>query len=130
MSLSESKLELRLEVGVEPDADAVELDEAAVQLRWELLELDVATVKRLPGEAPPQGTRAADATLLGGMIVSLGQEAIGAVVRTIQAWVARSSRRSVKVTLGEDSIELTNVSGEDQHRLIESFLARHAPPTP
>jgi hypothetical protein len=130
ISMSDSEIELRLEVGVEPDADAVELDDAAAQLRRELLELDVDTVKRLPGEAPPPGTRAAEATLLGGLIVGLGRDAIGAVVGTIQAWVARRSSRSVKVTLGGDSIELTNVSGADQQRLIESFLARHASPAP
>jgi hypothetical protein len=130
MSMSESAIELRLEVGVEPDADAAELDEAAAQLRRELLGLNVDAVKRLPGEAPPPGTRAAEATLLGGLVVDVGREAIGAVVRTIQAWVARRSSRSVKVTLGADSIELTNVSGEDQHRLIEAFLARHASSAP
>jgi membrane-associated two-gene conflict system component 1 (EACC1) len=123
-------VELRLEVGVEPDADVAELDEAAVQLRRELLELDVDAVRRLPGEAPPPGTRAAEGALLGGLVVGLGREAIGAVVRTIQAWVSRRSGRSVRVTLGGDSIELTNVSDEAQERLIESFLARHASSAP
>jgi hypothetical protein len=128
--MSESGIELRLEVGVEPDADAAELDEAAAQLQRELLELDVDAVKRLPAEAPPPGARAAEAAVLGGLIVDLGREAIGAVVRTIQAWVARRSSRSVKVALGADSIELTNASAEDQQRLIESFLARHATTAP
>jgi hypothetical protein len=119
-------VELRLDVGVEPDADAAELDQAASQLRQELLGLDVDAVERLRGEAPPPGTRAAEATLLGALVVDLGHEALAAVVRTIQSWIARRLDRSVKVTLGEDSIELTNVSDEDQRRLIDSFVDRHA----
>jgi hypothetical protein len=119
-------VELRLDVGVEPDADAAELDQAASQLRQELLGLDVDAVERLRGEAPPQGTRAGEATLLGALVVDLGREALAAVMRTIQSWIARRLDRSVKVTLGEDLIELTNVSDEDQRRLIDSFLARHA----
>jgi hypothetical protein len=119
-------VELRLDVGVEPDADAAELDQAASQLRQELLGLDVDAVERLRGQAPPPGTRAAEATLLGALVVDLGHEALAAVVRTIQSWIARRLDRSVKVTLGEDSIELTNVSDEDQRRLIDSFVDRHA----
>jgi hypothetical protein len=122
--------ELRLEVGIEPDADAAELDQAASQLREELLGLDVDAVTRLHAEAPPPGTRAAEATMLGGLVVGLGREALGVVVRAIQAWVARRSSRSVKLTLDGDSIELTNVSDADQRRLIESLVARHAPSAP
>jgi hypothetical protein len=119
-------VELRLDVGVEPDADAAELDQAASRLRQELLGLHVDAVERLRGEAPPAGTRAAEAMLLGALGVDLGHEALAAVIRTIQSWIARRLDRSVKVALGEDSIELTNVSDEDQRRLIDSFVARHA----
>ena len=41
--------------------------------------------------------------------------------------LARRSRRSVKVTLDGNSLELTNASREDQRRLVESFLARRWP---
>jgi hypothetical protein len=123
-------VELRLDVGVEPDADAAELDEATSQLRQELLGLDVDSVERLPGEAPPPGTRAAEVALLGGLVVGIGREALTAVMRSVQAWVARRASRSVTVTLGGDSIELSSVSSAEQQRLIESFLARHASPAP
>src|SRR5829696_339227 len=113
-------VELRLEVGVEPDADAAELDEATSQLRQELLGLDVDSVERLPGEAAPPGARAAEVALLGGLVVGIGREALTAVMRTMQAWVARRASRSVKVTLGGDSIELNSVSSAEQQRLIES----------
>jgi hypothetical protein len=117
---------LEISVALEPDADAAELDQATAQLREELLALDVDAVERPPGEPPPPGTRAVEAALLGTLLVGLGRETIAAVVRTIEAWVARRSSRTVKVTLGEDSIELDNVSEADRRRLIESFVARHA----
>jgi hypothetical protein len=119
-------VELRVDVGVEADADAAELDEATTQLREELLELDVDAVDRPAGDPPPPGARAAEAMVLGTLLVGLGRETIGAVVRTIEAWIARRSSRTVKVTIGGDSIELSNISDDDQHRLIESFVARHA----
>lgn len=124
--MSGLRFELRLDVAVETDADAAELDDAASQLQRELLELDVAAVERVPGERPPPGTRSGEATLLGGISVDLGRVALAAVIGAIQGWMARRSARKVTVTLGDDSIELTNVSDEDQRRLINAFLSRHA----
>jgi len=118
--------ELRLDLDIEPDAEAVELDEATEQLREELLALNVDAVERPRGEPPPPGARAVEVALLGTLLVSVGRETVGALVRTIEAWVARRSSRTVKVTLGEDSIEVSNVSDADQRRLIEAFVARHA----
>ncbi len=44
--MESNRLKLRIDVGVDPDADAEELDEATIQLRRELLELDIDDVKR------------------------------------------------------------------------------------
>ncbi len=68
--------------------------------------------------------------MLGALLVESGRGAVGAVVQTIHGWVARRSSRTVKITLDGDSIELTNASEEEQRRLIESFLARHAAGAP
>ena len=115
-----------MDLGVDRDEDAAELDEAARQLQRELLELDVDDVQRRREGAPPPGARAVDAAMLGGLAVTAGKDVIGAVVRAIVQWIGRRSDRSVKLTIGEDSIELSSVSAEDQRRLVESFLARHA----
>ena len=78
------------------------------------------------GEAPP-GTRGAVGAEIGTLLVAAGRAAIGPVVAAIQSWVARRASRSVKLTIDGDSIEVSNVSPEDQRELIQSFLARHAP---
>jgi hypothetical protein len=121
----ESAVGMRLDIELEPDADEAELEFAAAQLRQELLELDVDAVERPPGEPAPPGARGVEAGLLGTLLVAAGKGAIGAVVHTIQGWVARRPSRKVKLTLDGDSIELTNASEDEQRLLIESFLARH-----
>jgi Effector Associated Constant Component 1 len=121
---------LRLEIEIEPDAEAAEIEEAASQLRHELLELDVEAVGVPAGEPAPPGSRGIDAGALGTLLVAAGRGAIGPIVQTVQSWVARRATRSVKLTIENDSLELTNVSPEDQRRLIESFLARHTPDGP
>jgi hypothetical protein len=124
--MSEPGVGLRLEIGIEPEADAAEIERAASQLRDELLELDVEAVGVPAGEPAPPGSRGIDAGALGTLLVAAGRGAIGPVVQAVQSWVARRATRSVKLTIENDSLELTNVSPEDQRRLIESFLARHA----
>jgi hypothetical protein len=128
-----STLELRLDVGVEPESDATELDEATVELRRELLELDVDEVERPATGPPPPGARAAEASVLGALIVTATPEVVVAVVRTVAGWISRRLARgvkSVRVEIAGDSIEVTDPSDEDQRRLIEAFLARHATTSP
>jgi hypothetical protein len=66
--------------------------------------------------------------LLGTLLVTTTREVVGAVVRTVAAWLSRTGGRTVKMQLGDDSIELTNVAEEDQRQLLEAFLARHTDP--
>jgi hypothetical protein len=119
-------VELRVDLELDRDQDASELDEATRQLRHELLQFDVDDVQRVRGGSPPPGARAVDVAMLGSLAVTAGQEVIGTVIRALVQWIGRRANRSVKLSIGEDSIELSDVSPEDQRKLIESFLARHA----
>jgi hypothetical protein len=121
-------VQLQVEVGLDPDADAVELDEETVRLREQLLDLDVDAVERPAGGPPPPGTRAVETALLGTLVVEAGREVIGAVVRVIVGWAAQRRSRNIKLTLGGDALELSDISDESQRQLLEAFLARHASP--
>jgi hypothetical protein len=123
--MERDRLNLRIDVGLEPDADAAELDEATMQLRRELIGLDIEDVQR-PSAGPPPGARAAEAALLGTLLVTFGEEAIRALGRVLGDWLSRGAKRTIKLQLDNDTIELTSVSDEDQQRLLEAFLARHA----
>jgi hypothetical protein len=123
--VSAQAIQLRVNVGLDSDAEVWELDAATAQLQHELLELDVDEVDRPRGAPPPPGARAAETAELATLLVGMGPPAIGAVAQTISGWVGRGQRRSVRLELGGDAIEVEGVSEEDQRRLIESFLARH-----
>jgi hypothetical protein len=120
---SEASIEVQLEL--DPEADAQELDELTGRLRRQLLELDVDSVERAKGPSPPPGARAVDAATLGTLVVTLTPELLHAVVGTVRAWLSRARCRSVKVKLGDSELELTGVSSEQQERLISDWIAHH-----
>jgi hypothetical protein len=108
---------LGISVTIGPGADADDVAEATLQLRRELLDLDVEAVE-LPraGEAPP-GSRAVDVAALGTLVVTLAQSPLlASVVAAV---------RSIKLELGGDVLELAGVSSDEQRRLTDEWLRRH-----
>ena len=118
-------MELTIGIGLGQEADAQELDDATRELRRELLELDVEDVEHPSGGAPPEDARAVEAVLLGTLLVKLGQQAVESVVRAVAGWLSRRPDRTVKLQLGEDAIELSDPTDEQQRELIAAFLARN-----
>ena len=118
---------LGVQVVIGPDGDAEEIAEATFQLRRELLDLDVDSVE-IPGAGePPTGSRAVDVAALGALVVHLADsQLLAAVVTAVGSWLAASSRRSIKLRLGGDDLELTGVSSQEQRRLTDEWLARHS----
>jgi hypothetical protein len=123
--VADDVLSVRLEVALDTDADAAEFEDETALLRSDILELDVASVQRPAGGQAPDGTRAAELAVLGTLLVGVGKEMVGPVIRAVEAWVARRRARAVKLTLEGDTIELSNVSSDDQRRMIDAFIARH-----
>lgn len=111
----------------EPDADAGRLEELALDLRSELLGVDVDDVRRMRAGSAPAGTRGLDVETLGQLLVSakLSGEIVGMVVRAVRGWLSRgrTDARSVKLTIGERTLELQSASSQQQERLIQAFLA-------
>jgi hypothetical protein len=114
---------------VEDGSDSERLDQLALVLRQEILELDVESVSaRTDGEAPP-GTRGIDVAAAGALMVSLAPtvSAIGALMTTVLNWLQRgNSSRSVKIKIGDDELELTGASSEVQRYLVDEWVRRHA----
>jgi hypothetical protein len=125
--------QLRIQVN-EDGADAERLDVLTGYLRRDLVELDVDDVTALAAGPPPAGSRAIDAAAVGGLMVALGNSADGlrAVVAAIRAWLGRGdgTRRTVRLELGGDALELSQASAADQERLIGLFISRHTEPPP
>ena len=118
---------LGVQVAVGRDGDAEEVAQATLQLRRELLDLDIEAAE-VPGAGePPPGSRAVDVATLGALVVNVADpQLLAAVVAAVRSWLAGSSRRSIKLQLGGDVLELTGVSSNEQRRLADEWLARHA----
>jgi hypothetical protein len=113
----------------EEGADPERVDTLSRYLRTELLELDVADVTALPASEAPAGTRSGVVAVIGGLLVNLGNATTGiaAVVTAVREWLKRgeTQRRTVRLELDGDVLELTQPSPADQERLIELFISRH-----
>jgi len=120
---------LRLQFS-EEGADTERLAVLTRYLRSELLQLDVESVRALPADQPQPGTRAFDVTIVGALLVDLGQAAEGlrSVVSVVRDWLRRGegNGRTVRLELDGDSLELSRASEADQRRLIELFIRKHS----
>lgn len=109
----------------EGGVDAERLQELTDGLRAELLALDVEDVSGVrEGEAPP-GSRAVDLAVVGALLVSMNDsmQLLGHVVTAVRSWLARNSTgRTVELTIGDKVLRMTNVSSDQQDRLIEEFI--------
>lgn len=125
--MTERVARLALRIATGPEADAAELAELAVDLREQLLELDIECADHVTvGQAPP-GARAGEMLLAGALTVMLTQSSklLTALIETVQSWVSRSDGRSVKLDIDGDVLEVTGITRKDQRELIQIWIDRH-----
>jgi hypothetical protein len=120
------ELEAVLDAG--QDSDEEEILELTQGLRDELLELDVDAVGLATAGEAPAGAKAPELLAIGGLAVefALKSAVLRSVVDATVAWLGRQRARGVKLTLDGDTLEVTGVSSDEQARLIEQWIARHA----
>jgi len=110
------------------DSDAEELAELTRRLRGQLLELDVDAVEPATGGEAPAGSKGVELLAIGGLVIqfAMKSEVLKSVVDATTAWLGRQQGRSVKLTLEGDTLEVTGVSSDEQRRLVDLWVARHA----
>jgi len=119
---------LGIQVELGPDADDEEVAEATLQLRRELLDLDVDSVDLPTAGQPPPGTRGVELAALGALLVSVTQsQLLAPVLAAVRSWLGGSPQRSIKLELEGDTLELTGISSTEQRRLVDEWLQRHTP---
>jgi Effector Associated Constant Component 1 len=109
------------------DDDAEKLAELTDQLREDIQELDVEKVELVrSNEELPKGAKAGDAVAWGSLLVTLAGSSgvIPALINTLQSWFTRHERRSMTIVIGEDKLEVTDISSDEQKRLIEAWIRR------
>jgi hypothetical protein len=120
-----ARLDVQVDLGSE--AEAEEVAEATQQLRHDLLELDVDAVELARAGEPPPGSKAVDLIALGSLVVTFANSGLlNGVVSALRGWVEGRPHRSIRMELGGDVLELSGVSSEEQRRLADAWLRRHA----
>jgi hypothetical protein len=114
----------------EEEADTARLAEVTGYLRAELLQLDVENVTTPQSADVPRGARVVSVAAVGTLLVALGQSVDGlrSVMPAITDWLRRGegTRRTVRLELDGDALELSQASAADQERLIELFVSRQS----
>src|SRR5262249_53362309 len=119
----------RLDVSIEADsgADPAESAAMAMQLREWLLLLDIESAGlTAAGQAPPR-TRSGGMFVAGALTVMLAQssELFSKLIDTVRTWLSHSGARSVRLEMDGDVLEVTGITREDQHELIQTWINRH-----
>ncbi|MET7378840.1 hypothetical protein ABZT08_08400 [Streptomyces sp. NPDC005526] len=114
----------------EEGAEAERVETLTGYLRAELLQTDVDDVTRLPGGEAPPGARAVDVTQIGALLVSLGGSvtALNQVVAVVRDWWGRcrGSRPSLRLTMDDDVLEISEATPEQVTEAVDLFLRRHS----
>jgi hypothetical protein len=118
--------ELILQVMPAADSDAEELADLAARLQAELVDVDAVSVVRLPAEAVPERAKGLG-DLAGWLAVQFGTpDGLRAMMAAVRLWTSRT-RRTVEVSIDGDPLIVTGVNSQQQEKIIDAWLARHAP---
>jgi hypothetical protein len=108
-------------------ADDEEIARFTSQLRDELLQLDVNSVDQATAGQAPEGSKGTWLPAVGTLLIGLlhSSPVLAAVTGTLQSWLSRRPGRSIELTLDGDTVKVTDISEEDQRRLLDAWIARH-----
>lgn len=125
-------------VALEADADAndIERETLARQLRSELCHVDFDSISELDGQEVPAGAKAAELAEWGVWLVTLSASGgvLTSLISVTKDWLdRRGAGNRIKITIGGDTIELDGASSAQQAALMKAFVQRHKterPPSP
>ncbi|MBX9399412.1 hypothetical protein K4749_39195 [Streptomyces sp. TRM72054] len=114
----------------EEGAEAEHIAKLTGYLREELLQLDVDDVTPVPGPPVPPGARAGEIGLIGALLVNMGAAATGLsqVLNVVRDWWGRchGRRPSLRLTLDDDVLEISEATEEQVAEAFDAFLRRHS----
>ena len=109
------------------DADPERLDQLTQALRRELLELDVDSVDQATAGPAPEGTRGLELAAIGALLVkaAASSEMLVKVIGVVRGWLRSGpprNQRTLRLTIGDQSIELTHATDVQQQQLVDQFI--------
>ncbi|MFF3573714.1 hypothetical protein ACFYXQ_38750 [Nocardia jiangxiensis] len=115
-------METRMRLAVLPDkVDDADLDKLIELLRG----AGAAEVERPRFGEPRDGVRSVDSDIAD--VVATVTPAIGLlerIVKVVRGWLGQRPRRTLKITIGKDSIELSGYSTAAEDMLVRAFVER------
>jgi hypothetical protein len=98
-----------------------------VHVQNDLAALGVFDDLRAERELSPLGSKAVDGASAGAIIGAIAQSsAVVAIVGALKAWISRGEKRSARVEVDGDVLELDALTVSAQREVIDAFLSRHA----
>jgi hypothetical protein len=112
----------------DPELDAEAVERLGRQLRNELGELDVESIRNRAGGPAPDRAKGADAATLTEIVLTMN--AAGGVFPTalgiLRDWLARhTTRNRIEITVDGDTLKLDSASVAERQELISAFVQRH-----
>ncbi|WP_097260173.1 effector-associated constant component EACC1 [Streptomyces sp. TLI_55] len=121
-------VDVRVDLSPDPEFGAEAGERAARQLRSELSELDVESLRVLVSGPAPDGAKGSDALAVGAVVVALSASGgvFTSLVETVRDWLGRSAaRHRVSLTIDGDTIELEHATADERRALVEAYIRRH-----
>lgn len=109
------------------DGDSAELDELTRELKQEIENLEIETVKPLSAGSLPRGAKSADWMVIGQMVVTLAPTVIPPFFDLLKSWIDRKPSTPVKVRIkvGKKTAQIeydpTKTTAKDLDILIKSL---------
>jgi Effector Associated Constant Component 1 len=108
-------------------ADDPESERALSVLQADLISYPQIHVRReiiVPGVAESGVKGSAGEVAL---LVTTSVSGLSILFRVLNEWIKAKAKRSLKITIGSDSIELSGASSEALEKALDNFLALHSP---
>lgn len=109
------------------DSDSAELNELTRELKQEIENLEIETVKPLSAGSLPRGAKSADWAVIGQMVVTLAPTVIPPFFDLLKSWVNRQPSTPVKIRIkvGKKTAQIeydpTKTTAKDLDILIKSI---------
>lgn len=122
--------EIRLDLFVgDTELEADRLDQATRHLMGDLRDLGAEAVEPMPGDALPEGAKAVESVLVGGLILSVLPEFLPKLVDLLQTWLQRADTRTVKIkTANGTEVEFAPKKRLTPDEVVELVKKLNAPP--
>ncbi len=114
---------LMLKINAGPEVDYEKLADISLQLKENLLELDVETVDLVGEGKVPVDAKAGEPVIWGTLLLTLSVEALKAVISYIQSWLGVTGCRSVELEISGNKLKVTRISSKEQQHLIDTYIA-------